>query len=126
MLESRHNEGIGISWQSRRRETCRSNRPRALFGDLQKGKETSRGLRVIEVSTTQKDEVKPLVQWFASMTVTFTPPVFGSSVAVSSGSACTHSRPTPSIWMIKFAVPSGSRVMRTSVYKAARQDPREQ
>lgn len=46
------------------------------------------------------------LQWFASMSVTCTPPVSGMVVAMSSGSACTHFGSTLSMWMIKFAVPS--------------------
>ena len=45
-------------------------------------------------------------QWFASMSVTCTPPVSGTVVGTSSGSAHTHFGSTPSMWMIRFAVPS--------------------
>ena len=39
------------------------------------------------------------------MRVTCTPPVFGIVVGASMGSGWTHFGSTPSIWMIKFAVP---------------------
>ena len=45
------------------------------------------------------------LQWLVSISVTCTPPVFGIVVGVSIGNGHTHFESTPSMCMIKFAVP---------------------
>ena len=58
------------------------------------------------------------VQWLASIRVTRTPPVFGMTDEISTGSGWTHLGSTESICMMRLAVPSTSKSTKNGEYGA--------